>query len=64
MACRIEALRHAAGIKPRRFLALGGETVLRCYVQDLYDSQQVRPEKLQVWWALRDMIMPDTCPST
>jgi hypothetical protein len=38
--------------------------VLCGYVQDLHDGTQMRPEKLQVWWALRDMIMPDTCPNT
>jgi putative heme iron utilization protein len=37
------------------FLGLGGESALGCYVHDLYDSrQQMRPEKLQAWQALRE----------
>jgi len=37
-----------------QFLGPGGETVLYCYVHDLYDGQQMRPEKLQAWRALRE----------
>ena len=37
-----------------QFLGPGGETVLYCYVGDLYDGQQMRPEKLDVWRALRE----------
>ena len=38
-----------------QFLGPGGETVLFCYVHDLYDSrQQMRPEKLEAWRALRE----------
>ena len=36
-----------------QFLGLGGDTVLHCYVHDLYDGQQMRPEKLQAWRTLR-----------
>ncbi len=37
------------------FLGPGGETALHCYVHDLYDSQQqMRPEKLEAWRALRE----------
>jgi putative heme iron utilization protein len=36
-----------------RFLGPGGETVLNCYVHDLYDGQRMRPEKLEAWQALR-----------
>jgi hypothetical protein len=36
-----------------QFLGPGGETVLYCYVHDLYDGQQMRPEKLDAWRALR-----------
>ena len=28
--------------------------VLSCYVQELYDGQRMRPEKLAVWQALRE----------
>jgi len=28
--------------------------VLHCYVHDLYDGQQMRPEKLQAWRTLRE----------
>jgi hypothetical protein len=31
----------------------GVETVFYCYVHDLYDGQQTRPEKLDTWRALR-----------
>jgi hypothetical protein len=37
-----------------RFLAPGGDTVLSCYVHDLYDGQRMRPEKLAAWHALRE----------
>jgi hypothetical protein len=37
-----------------QFLSPGGETVLNCYVHDLYDGQQMRPEKLAAWRALRE----------
>jgi hypothetical protein len=53
LAGRIDALRHAAGIMPRRFMGPGGEAVLYCYVDDLY-GQQMRPEKRQAWPALRE----------
>ncbi len=36
-----------------QFLGSGGETVLHCFLHDLYDGQQLRPEKLQAWRALR-----------
>ena len=37
------------------FLGPGGESWLGCYVHDLYDRrQQMRPEKLQAWQALRE----------
>lgn len=37
-----------------QFLGPGGETMLNCYVHDLYDGQQMRPEKLEAWRALRE----------
>ena len=37
-----------------QFLGPGGETVLYCYLHDLYDGQQMRPEKLEAWQALRE----------
>jgi putative heme iron utilization protein len=37
-----------------RFLGPGGDTVLSCYVHDLYDGQRMRPEKLAAWHALRE----------
>jgi putative heme iron utilization protein len=37
-----------------QFLGPGGETVLYCYVHDLYDGQQMRPKKLDAWRALRE----------
>ena len=37
-----------------QFLGPGGETVLSCYVHDLYDGQQMRPESLEAWRALRE----------
>jgi len=36
------------------FLGPGGDTVLHCYVGDLYDGQRMRPEKLAAWQALRE----------
>jgi len=37
------------------FLGPDAESALGCYVHDLYDSrQQIRPEKLQAWQALRE----------
>jgi len=37
-----------------QFLGPDSETVLYCYVHDLYDGQQMRPGKLDAWRALRD----------
>ena len=37
-----------------QFLGPGGETVLYCYVHELYDGQRMRPEKLAAWRALRE----------
>ena len=37
-----------------QFLGPRGETVLSCYVHDLYNGQQMRPEKLAAWRALRE----------
>jgi putative heme iron utilization protein len=37
-----------------QFLGPGGDTVLYCYVHDLYDGQRMRPEKLAAWRALRE----------
>jgi putative heme iron utilization protein len=37
-----------------QFLGPGGDTVLSCYVHELYDGQRMRPEKLAVWQALRE----------
>jgi putative heme iron utilization protein len=36
-----------------QFLGPGGDTVLSCYLQELYNGQQMRPEKLAAWRALR-----------
>jgi hypothetical protein len=36
-----------------QFLGPDPETVLHCYVHDLYDGQRMRPEKLGAWQALR-----------
>ncbi len=36
------------------FLGPAGDTVLHCYVGDLYDGQQMRLEKLEAWRALRE----------
>ena len=37
-----------------QFLGPGGDTVLSCYVHELYDGQRMRPEKLAAWQALRE----------
>ena len=37
-----------------QFLGPGGDTVLHCYVHDLYDGEQMRPEKLAAWRELRE----------
>jgi putative heme iron utilization protein len=37
-----------------QFLGPGGDTVLYCYVGELYDGQRMRPEKLAAWQALRE----------
>jgi len=37
-----------------QFLGAGGKSVLHCFVDDLYDGQRMRPEKLQAWQALRE----------
>jgi putative heme iron utilization protein len=37
-----------------QFLGPGEDTVLYCYVHELYDDQQIRPEKLEAWRALRE----------
>ena len=37
-----------------QFLGSAGDTVLHCYVGDLYDGQRMRPEKLEAWRALRE----------
>jgi hypothetical protein len=37
-----------------QFLGPGGESLLHCFVHDLYDGQRMRPEKLAAWQALRN----------
>ena len=37
-----------------QFLGPGGDTVLSCYVGELYEGQRMRPEKLEAWRALRE----------
>ena len=37
-----------------KFLGPGEDTVLACYVHELYDGQRMRPEKLAAWRALRE----------
>ena len=37
-----------------QFLGPGGDTVLSCYVHELYEGQRMRPEKLAAWQALRE----------
>jgi hypothetical protein len=37
-----------------RFLGPGEDTVLYCYVHDLYDGERMRPEKLAAWRVLRE----------
>jgi len=36
------------------FLGPGGDTVLSCYVHELYDGQRMRLEKLAAWQTLRE----------
>ena len=36
------------------FLGPRGDSVLGCYVHDLYDGERMRPEKLDAWQALRE----------
>ena len=37
-----------------QFLGPGRDTVLSCYMDELYDGQRMRPEKLAAWQALRE----------
>ena len=37
-----------------QFFGPGGKSVLHCFVDDLYDGQRMRPEKLEAWQALRE----------
>ena len=37
-----------------QFLGPERETVLHCYVHELYEGQRMRPEKLAAWRALRE----------
>jgi putative heme iron utilization protein len=37
-----------------QFLGPDGDTVLYCYVHELYDGQRMRPEKLAAWRVLRE----------
>jgi hypothetical protein len=37
-----------------RFLGPGEDTVLHCYVGDLYDGERMRPEKLEAWRTVRE----------
>jgi len=37
-----------------QFLGPDGDTVLSCYVHELYDGQRMRPERLDAWRALRE----------
>ena len=37
-----------------QFAGPGGDTVLNCYVHELYDGQRMRPGKLAAWRALRE----------
>jgi hypothetical protein len=37
-----------------QFLGPDKDTVLYCYLHDLYDGQRMRPEKLAAWRALRE----------
>lgn len=37
-----------------QFLGPGEDKVLGCDVHNLYDGQQMRPEKLAAWQALRE----------
>ena len=36
------------------FLGPGGDTILHCFVHELYDGQRMRPEKLAAWQVLRE----------
>jgi hypothetical protein len=37
-----------------QFLGPGEKTPLHCYVDDLYEGERMRPEKLEAWRALRE----------
>ena len=37
-----------------RFRGPGEDTVLHCYVGDLYDGERMRPEKLEAWRTVRE----------
>jgi hypothetical protein len=37
-----------------QFLGPGEDTVLHCYVHDLYDGRRMRPQRLEAWRALRE----------
>ena len=37
-----------------RFLGPGEDSVLHCYVHDLYDGRRMRPERLEAWRALQE----------
>jgi hypothetical protein len=37
-----------------QFLGPSEDTVLHCYIHELYDGQRMRPEKLAAWQALRE----------
>jgi hypothetical protein len=37
-----------------QFLGPGGDTVLHCYLHELYDGQRMHPEILAAWRALRE----------
>jgi hypothetical protein len=37
-----------------RLLGPGEDTVLHCYMGDLYDGERLRPERLAAWRALRE----------
>jgi hypothetical protein len=42
------------GVLTVQFLGPGSDTVVSCYVHDLYDGLRMRPEKLAAWLALRE----------
>jgi hypothetical protein len=50
LLAEVTASRRAARSAP----AGGGDTVLHCFVHDLYDGQRMRPDKLEAWRALRE----------